>query len=360
MLVGLASPFEDKEKVIADFEELQSLVHTYGGVVYAATKQNSTRADAATYIGTGKAQEVADVIAQEKIDIVVINATVKPGQLFTLQKIFQRSNSTIIVWDKIDLILHIFSKHAQTAEAKLQIKFALIRHMGPRIYGMGMELSRQAGGIGTKGIGETNTELMERHWRNEIRNIEKQLKKLSQDHKQHIDKRKRSDVHTISIVGYTNAGKTTLFNMLTGKSNSVAEALFVTLDSTVGKIFLPGGKYTCILSDTIGFIQDLPPHLIHAFKSTLMETIYADVILHVIDVTDPWMDSKIAVVEEILKQLHVIGANQIYIFNKIDKAPTLDKARLEATYSSYHPQFVSSTKQTGLPTLLEEIEKSLT
>lgn len=359
MLVGLVSPFEDQEKVIADFEELQSLVNAFGGKVFAAAKQNLSRADAATYIGTGKAQEIAEVIAQEKIDIIVVNANVKPGQLYTLQKIFQRSDSSIIVWDKIDLILHIFSQHAQTAEAKLQIKFAMIRHMGPRIYGMGMEMSRQAGGIGSRGIGETNTELMERHWRNEIRNTEKQLKNLTQVKKLHIDKRVRSDVHTVSIVGYTNAGKTTLFNMFTGKNNIVDNMPFATLDSTVGKVFLPSSKNYFILSDTIGFIQDLPPHLIHAFKSTLMEVEYTDLILHVIDVSDPWIDQKINVVESILLELGVKNKNQIYVFNKIDKVPMLHTEEIRKNYVSYDPQFISCTKRKGIDGLHAAIGKSL-
>ncbi len=178
MLVGLVPPRQDKERTFATFEEAQSLVSAYGGEVFAATSQNSTRRDHATFIGTGKAQEVADTIQKEQIEIVVINDNVKPGQLFTLKKIFERSNSKIEVWDRSDLILHIFSKHAATAEAKLQIKLAFMRHMGPRIFGMGMELSQQAGGIGTIGKGETNTERMHRHWKNEIRNVYKQLKKI--------------------------------------------------------------------------------------------------------------------------------------------------------------------------------------
>ena len=131
MLVGLISPTMDKEKAFSIFEELEALVHTYGGKVYAAVSQNSTRADNATYIGSGKAEEVADKILEEKIDIVVINATIKPGQIFTLKKIFERTNPDIVVWDRSDLILQIFSKHAKTREANLQIKLAIMRHMGP-------------------------------------------------------------------------------------------------------------------------------------------------------------------------------------------------------------------------------------
>lgn len=359
MLVGLVSPYEHQEKMIADFEELESLVRTYGGQVYAVAKQNSARKDQATFIGTGKAQEVADKIAEEKIDIVVVNANIKPGQLYTLKKIFERSNPNIIVWDKIDLILHLFAQHARTAEAKLQIKFALVRHMGPRIYGMGMELSRQAGGINTKGIGETNTELMERHWRQETRNIEKQLKKLSQSRQLQIDRRSRSDLFTVSIVGYTNSGKTTLFNALTGKNNFVDNILFATLDSVVGKFHVPDLEKEIILSDTIGFIQGLPPHLIHAFKSTLLEAIHARLILHVIDASDPWMDQKIDVVEKILEELRINTKNQIYVFNKIDKAKTLNQGEIIEKYGEFYPQFISADKKTGIIELQKEIQRML-
>src|SRR3990167_10621595 len=197
MLIGLAPYNQDKEKTLADFEELELLVHTFEGRVYAATVQNASRFDNATFIGKGKAQEVAETILKEKIDIAVINATVKPGQLYTLKKIFERSNPDISVWDRVDLILKIFSKHAQTSEAKLQIRLSHLHHMGPKIYGIGMELSQQGGGIGTRGMGETNTEIMRRHFRYEIRNIHKELKKLTKNRASQMDKRKRDGLPTI-------------------------------------------------------------------------------------------------------------------------------------------------------------------
>src|SRR3989344_3151781 len=215
MLVGLVPPRQDKEKTLSDFEETQSLVRTYGGRVFAAVSQNSSRGDHETYIGHGKAQEISEELNDNAIDVVVINGNLKPGQLFALQNFFDEKRPGIHVWDRIDLILEIFAKHASTAEAKLQIKIAAMRHMGPRIYGMGMVLSQQAGGIGTRGIGETNTELMQRHWRNEMGKVKKQLAKIQKNRSQQLDRRKRDGLSAISIVGYTNAGKTTLFNELT-------------------------------------------------------------------------------------------------------------------------------------------------
>ncbi|MBI3954819.1 GTPase HflX, partial [Candidatus Gottesmanbacteria bacterium] len=287
MLVGLARKGLDYESVLLDMEELQSLVKTYGGEVYAAVVQKADYPHKATFIGKGKAEEVADTIAKEKIDIVVINDLLKPGQLFTLEKIFFRGNSKIKVWDRLDLILQIFSLHAHTKEAKLQIELAGLRHMGPRTYGMGYILSRQGGGIGTVGVGETNTELMKRHWRQEMRQITLLLTKLSDDKIKQIDKRKRIGFLSVAIVGYTNAGKTMLFNRLTNKTNLVADTLFATLDSSVGNLYIPKLKKDVIVSDTIGFIKNLPATLIDAFKSTLLESISADILLIVIDVSDP-------------------------------------------------------------------------
>ena len=359
MLVGLVSPYEDKEKTLAVFEEVESLVHTYGGRVYGVTTQNSTRADNATFIGSGKAQEVADTIGREKIDTVVVNANVKSGQLYTLKKIFERSNPDIVVWDREDLILQIFSKHAKTSEAKLQIKLASIRHKGPRIYGIGEEMSQQAGGIGTRGMGETITERMRRHWRDEIRSIQKQLQKVSQNKFQQMERRKRTGSPTISIIGYTNSGKSTLFNILGRKSNEVEDALFVTLDSSVCTIFLPVLNREVYLSDTIGFIQNLPHQLIEAFKSTLMEAIHADLLLHVIDTSDLWMNDKIAIVEKILCDLTIDTKNQIYVFNKIDKAKDVDRNELSNRYSIFHPQFISAKYNIEVNHLLDKIQMIL-
>ena len=360
MLIGLVPPFETKEKTLANFEEVQSLVHTFGGTVYAAIAQNSTRADSSTYIGTGKAQEATKTIVKKKIDIIVINDSARPSQLYNLKKIFEQSKPDILIWDRIDLILHIFKKHASTALAKLQIKLANIRHMGPQLHGMGLVLSRQGGGIGTRGVGETNTEIMKRHWRHEIRNVEKKLNKLTLNQRQQIDRRLRSGLLTISIIGYTNAGKTTLFNTLTKKSNPVDNVLFTTLDSCVGKFYLPAIGHVEILSDTIGFIKNLPPQLIKAFKSTLMETVNADLLLHVIDISDPLMKDKIIVVGEILRDLEVETKKQIYIFNKIDIAKKVNRMGLKKQYRAFHPQFVSAKSRAGISPLVEAIEKELT
>ena len=223
MLVGLVPMGTNNETILLDLEEIESLVKTYGGKVFAAVVQKSHYPDKSKFVGSGKAEEIADTIAKEKIDIVVINDLASPGQLYNLEKIFYRSNQKIKVWDRMDLILHIFALHAHTREAKLQIDLATLRHMGPRTYGMGYILSRQGGGIGTVGVGETNTELMKRHWRDEVRRISSELTRLSGERMKQIEKRKSIGFLTASLVGYTNAGKTMLFNRLTKKENYVSD-----------------------------------------------------------------------------------------------------------------------------------------
>lgn len=355
MLIGLSDPLKNKEEMYADFEEVESLVTTWGGKVEAALVQNMTRGDYDTFIGHGKVEEASQVIAEKNIDIVVINVGIKAGQLHALTLAFEKVNPKIIVWDRVSLILEIFSKHASTSEAKLQIRFAKLRQMGPRIYGMGMEMSNQAAGIGAKGIGETNTELMLRHWQDEKRKIQKELAALSKRKQAQIDHRKEGGLPTISLVGYTNAGKTTLFNLLTGQNDLVENALFATLDSTVNKFYLKEASHEVYISDTIGFIKNLPPQLIDAFKSTLLETIHADLILHVIDSTDPRMKEKITTVEEIFGELNIQRKNVMYVFNKVDKDSILDKQRITKDYAEFTPCFIGAKNGYGLESLCSAI-----
>jgi GTP-binding protein HflX len=229
-------------------------------------------------------------------------------------------------WDRVDLILKIFSKHAQSTEAKLQIELASIKHMGPRIFGMGIELSRQAGAMGLRaGAGEANIEMMKRHLQKQELSILKKLKHYEIVHEGHRRRRKRQNFKTVAIVGYTNAGKTSLLNALTRKGAYVADKLFATLSTRVGKLWIPDSRREVLISDTIGFIQDIPPELIKAFKSTLAETVNAELILHVIDINDLQINKNIKVVEEILDQLGLQDKPKIYVFNKIDLVKTEDE-----------------------------------
>lgn len=361
VLIDVVSPFTSHDQAEKDLEELKSLVSTFGGATIVHVIQRRMTPDPGTYIGSGKADEVAEIIKRDRIDVIVVNAVVRPSQIFNLQKLFWKSNRLIEVWDRVDLILHIFEKHAHTAEAKLQIELARMQHMGPRMYGLGLSLfSRQGGGIGTRGLGETNVELMKRHWRDAIKNVNDRLKRLQKERSRQIERRKEIGFKTISIVGYTNAGKTSLFNRLTGKQKLAANVLFATLDSHIGKLYLPHKKKEVLLSDTIGFIQNLPPKLIDAFKSTLMESVNADILLHVIDASDHLMNEKIAVVEQILNEVHIDTKKRIYAFNKIDAAKHLKREDLEEVYVDYTPQFISVKTGEGISELISCIEEEYT
>lgn len=359
ILVNVVPTVVNDGAALYDLEELKSLVLTFGGAVIVKVIQRKSHPDAHTYMGSGKAAEVAEMIKPERIDVVVLNAVVKPTQLFHLTQMFWKANPNIRVWDRIDLILHIFEKHVHTAEAKLQIELARMRHMGPRIYGMGFVLSRQGGGIGTRGLGETNTELMKRHWRREMKKTQEKLEKLVADREAKMARRRENGLQTISIIGYTNAGKTSLFNLLTKKKKYAADALFATLDSHVGKVYVPSLQKEVLVSDTIGFIQNLPTKLIDAFKSTLLESMHADLLVHVIDASDPLKFHHIDVVQQVLQDLGAHNKKQIYVFNKMDKAVDIDKAMIQEHFAEYKPQFISVKEAAGTTQLIDLVGKLL-
>ncbi len=221
-------------------------------------------------------------------------------------------------------------------------------------------MSRQGGGIGTSGIGETNTELMKRHWRNEIKKTNLELEKLTTDRTLQLLRRKKEGLKTISLIGYTNAGKSSLFNLLTGKKTFVANELFATLDSSVGEMYIQKLQKEVLITDTIGFIRNLPMILVSAFKSTLMESLNAEILLHIIDASDPEVLEKIHVVDEILKNLdRNAGQNVLYIFNKMDSVTADVKKELLATYDPNVSFFVSVKTREGIETLQEAIAKAL-
>ncbi|MFA6429795.1 MAG: GTPase HflX [Patescibacteria group bacterium] len=356
ILIDIIPP--QMEKLVADrrLEELELLTKTYGGFVIVKLIQKRQQPDYRTFVGSGKLEDILRIAREENAELLIINNLVKPKQLFEIEEFFRKNKSPIKVWDRIDLILKIFSKHAKTAEAKLQIKLAAIRHMGPRIFGMGSELMQQTGGIGTRGQGETNTEVMKRHLAKQEEQTEKQLEKVAASRQLHRDRRDRIGLKTVSVVGYTNAGKSTLVNALTNKGAYVANELFATLDTHVGKMW---GEKPVLISDTIGFIQDLPPQLVSAFRSTLDETVDADLLLHVIDATDPHVCEKIEEVEDVLKQINVTNTPKIYVFNKIDALPNKRKLPCKGTFPEFSPVYVSAAKGTGLEALKKAIEKKL-
>ncbi len=363
ILIDVVSPKISGADAKRRLLELESLTNTFGGIVVVKLIQKRDTPNYRTYIGPGKIEEVIELAKKEKAALIIVNNLLKPRQMFELGEKLRPHK--LVAWDRVDLILKIFQKHAKTVEAKLQIKQAAIEHMGPRIYGMGMEMMQQVGGVGVRGgQGETNTELMKRHLTKESEHVKHELERVARTRKLHRDRRERIGLKTASIVGYTNAGKSSLLNALTRKGAYVADALFATLDTRVGKVWVKGDNSEVaptplLVSDTIGFIQDLPPQLIQAFRSTLDETVEADLLLHVIDASDPYMAQKIAEVEDVLQQLGLENAPAIYVFNKIDRVKRLAKATLLKKYKAKTPVFVSAVTGVGIDELKDAVGRNL-
>ncbi len=357
ILIDLIPHDMSRENSTNRLTEAENLILTYGGIVLLKSIQKKTTPCYKTYIGTGKLEQLKEEGLKLGANILIVNNELKSLQTYNLSEILRHSH--IQVWDRIDLILKIFQKHAVTKEARLEIELASLKHMGPRIYGMGMILSRQAGGIGGRGIGETNTEIMRRHISEHIHKIESDLKKCQNTRQLHRLSRIRKNLKSVGIIGYTNAGKSSLMNALTGKNVYVADELFATLDTRVGKLHFNLEKNT-LLIDTIGFIQDLPHFLIKSFQSTLEETVHSDLLIHIIDLTDPQFLKKIAVVNEVLANIKANAKPTILVFNKIDLLDsTFNFRKIKKSFSRFNPIFVSSIKKTGLIELKKLIYEKL-
>jgi GTP-binding protein HflX len=322
---------QKKEDAADDLREVEELIKTFGGQVIKEMIQRRDNPNQQTYIGSGKIEDLKNWCEAEEIDVVVINAITKSSQLFRIEKELWKINPQIMVWDRVDLILNIFDQHATTTESKLQIRMARVTHMGPRIYGLGKtELSRQGGGVGTRGKGETNIEYERRLINAEQHKIKEDLAKILKQKQNRLSQRNSRGVGTVALVGYTSAGKTTLFNRLTGKDKEMNKGLFTTLDTVIGKMKSSDYENQILISDTIGFISNLPPVLIDSFKSTLLESLEAKLILHVVDANDPQLLAKIEVVNEILRSLK--ATQPIFmVFNKVDLLSAAELANLHST-----------------------------
>lgn len=336
ILIDVINPRDNKREAIERLEELEHLVSTYGGFVIFKEIQKKTIPNYNYFLGTGKLEEIFKESVENEVNHIIINNILKPSQIRNIQELYikymkenhgldmKEVDINIEFWDRIDLILKIFQKHAKTEEAKLEIELASINHMGPRIFGMGMELSRQGGGVGTRGKGETNTRIMQSHLKNQRIKIQEKINEFKKTRELHREDRIKRGLKTISLVGYTNSGKSTLLKTLTKKDVYIADELFATLDTRIGKLWIANIMKECLVVDTIGFIKDLPTELINSFKSTLEETIHADLLFHVIDISDPLYIDKINTTENILKELlgeekYQKKLKEILIFNKIDK-----------------------------------------
>ena len=299
VLVGLnADCFSPEETATEEsLEELDALLQTAGGFCTAKVLQNRHTPDSHSFIGAGKAQEIRMLAEATESAMVIFDNTLSPGNIRALEELIG-----VTVLDRSALILDIFAQRARTKEGRLQVELAQYQYLLPRLSGMGTSLSRQGGGIGTRGPGETQLETDRRHIRERIRRLEEELEQVRRVRGVQRERRKKNSVPVVALVGYTNAGKSTLLNCLTGAGIPANNRLFDTLDTT-SRTLRVSDNLEVVLSDTVGFIAKLPHHLVDAFRATLEELEYADLLIHVIDASDPEREAHIAVVEKLIRQL---------------------------------------------------------
>lgn len=335
VLIGLVTPRNKRSQVQENLEELAALVSTAGGQVQEIYIQTREVFDRAYFIGKGKALEISSYVKENSVDILIFDDELTPAQVRTWEQL-----TDIKVIDRSALILDIFAAHARSREARTQVELAQLIYLLPRLTRQWTHLSRQVGGIGTKGPGETQLETDRRSVRTRISHLKKDLERIEQ---QRITQQKNAGrMKRVSLVGYTNTGKSTLLHALTGADVLIADKLFATLDTTTRRLRL-NDHTTVLLSDTVGFINKLPHHLIASFQSTLAQTREADLLLHIVDLSDPFYTDHIKVVEDILKDLNINRKQSIIIFNKVDK---ISDERLFQSAGKEFPQalFVSATK----------------
>lgn len=317
--------------------------------------------EVSSYIGEGKAREAAELCFNNDISLAVFDAELSPSQIKNLEDIlnepFSNTDKSVRLIDRTMLILDIFASHATTGEGKLQVEIAQLKYTAPRLTGKGVSLSRQGGtggSIGARGPGETKLETDRRHVRARIQSLREQLAVLEKERSVKRAKRARSGIPTVAIAGYTNAGKSTLLNYLTGAGILAADKLFATLDPTVRRLTLPSGREV-LLSDTVGFIHKLPHGLVEAFRSTLDEVRYADALLIVTDVSDPESEEKLRVTEETLAELEAVGKPTVYVFNKADKAEALPPKELLLSRDAISLSALTGAGVDDLLNLLDEL-----
>jgi len=335
ILVGVTTPAFRRRKVEEYLDELALLAESAGAEIVCRVTQERQRIDAAYFIGKGKAEELAELVPNKQIDIVIFDDDLSPVQVRNLERIIKCK-----IVDRSGLILDIFASRARTSEAKTQVELAQLQYMLPRLTRQWTHLSKQFGGIGTKGPGETQIETDRRAIRARISHLNSKLHRISRERA--VQRKGREKFPRVALVGYTNAGKSTLLNWFSNANVPVEDRLFATLDSTVRLVTL-SPAHTILLSDTVGFIRKLPHHLIASFKSTLEEVTEADILLHVANISHPVFEEQIAVVNQTLEEIGANGKPTIIVFNKIDRIQNRDLIRYLNT-NNEDSVFISATR----------------
>jgi len=337
LLVGAGTGADSLEDAEASLEELALLADTAGATPVESVLQRRRTPDPKTYVGKGKADELRELVDAHDIDVVIVDDELTPAQQRTLETLFK-----VDVVDRVALILDIFAQHATSQDGAVQVELAQLRYRLPRLRGRGMQLSQQGGGIGTRGPGETQLEVDRRRLLRRIQRLERDLRDLGATRETQRKARRRRDLPTVALVGYTNAGKSTLLNQLTDAGVLVENQLFSTLDPTTRRLRLPGGEVV-LLSDTVGFVRRLPHQLVDAFRSTLEEVVDADLLLHVVDASGPDPEGRIVAVDTVLREIEAGDVPVLLAWNKSD---LVDGERIADCMRS-HPDSVAVSAATG-------------
>ena len=350
-LVGLLSPRAQAADPEHALDELAGLAEAAGARVVVRLLQERAKPDPATFLGSGKVETLAAACAEARVNVVIFDNELSPAQLRNLE---ERLDTTVV--DRTQLILDIFARRARTREGKLQVELAQLHYLMPRLVGSATALSRLGGGIGTRGPGETKLETDRRRIRHRIAALSREIEEVRRRRGQLRERRQKASVPTVALVGYTNAGKTTLFNALTGEEARASNALFVTLDPLVRRVKLADQRQL-LISDTVGFINRLPHQIVAAFRATLEEAAEADLLLHVIDAAAPERDRHVETVRSVLSEIGAARVPAIEVFNKADLLSAPERQRLRAV----HPTgfCISALQGEGRSELLDAIAARL-